>query len=110
MICACVPLRVSVLLLLAPALMVAPPSRDTLSLPWSTVRRVLARLPSTSWTLRPVMARSVSSATVCAPGTVFSGASLTAVTSMLRVLSLTLVSAPLLAVPPSSWTLKPMLA
>ena len=75
MICACVPLRVSVLLLLAPALMMAPPVRFTVKLPFATLKLVVARLPSTSLTLRPVIARLVSSVALCVPGKVLTGAS-----------------------------------
>ena len=80
MICACVPLNVSVPVPFAPALIVAPPARLTFSVPLPTVSCVVARLPSTSVTLTPAIDSAVSSATVCAPGTVFTGASFTAVT------------------------------
>ena len=77
-----VPLRVRVEEPLAPALMVAPVEpRVTLRVPWVTVRRVVARLPSTSLTLMraaPVKASEVSSLTVLALGTVLTGALLTA--------------------------------
>ena len=69
----------------APALMVAAPASVTVSVPFTTVNWVLARFPSTSVTLMvfaPVNASAVSSFTVCAPGTVFTGASFTAVTVM----------------------------
>ena len=82
LICACVPLSVSVLLPLAPALMLAPPARLRFKVPLFTLKRVVARLPSTSFTLRPLMARLVFSLTVCAPDTVWTGASLTLLTVM----------------------------
>ena len=84
LICVCVPLSVSVALPLAPALIAAPPASVTLSVPWLTVSCVLARLPSTSLTLiglplALLKASAVSSLTVCAPGTVLTGASLVTV-------------------------------
>ena len=73
MICAWVPESVSVELPFAPALMVAPPARLTLSVPLLTVSRVADRLPSTSLTEMPAIESDVSSLTVCAPGTVLPG-------------------------------------
>jgi hypothetical protein len=60
LICACVPDSVSVELPFAPALMVAPPARLTLSVPLVTVSWVLDRLPSTSLTERPPIESDVS--------------------------------------------------
>ncbi|MCY1381475.1 hypothetical protein D9M69_693860 [compost metagenome] len=74
------PARVSVALPLAPAEIVAPPPRSTVSVPLATLNWVVARLPSTSTTLMPVIGRAVSSSTPWAPGTVLTGASLTGVT------------------------------
>ncbi|MEY4006704.1 MAG: hypothetical protein RLZZ221_2800, partial [Verrucomicrobiota bacterium] len=89
LICAAVPASVSVALLLAPALIVAPVvPRVTAKVPFVTVRRVVARFPSTSATLiaaAPLNASAVSSATVCDPGTVFTGASFTDVTVIATV-------------------------
>ena len=54
-----------------------------MSVPCATVRRVVATLPSTSLTLMawaPVKVSAVSSFTVWAPGTVFTGAVLAGVT------------------------------
>ena len=73
---ACVPEIVSVAEPFAPALIDAPPASVTLSTPLATVSCVVARLPSASATeivLPPVNARAVSSATICAPGTVLTG-------------------------------------
>jgi hypothetical protein len=80
LICACVPDRVSVELPLAPALIVAPPATLTVTVPFVTVSCVVARLPSTSFTEIPPIESAVSSFTVCAPGTVFTGLSFTALT------------------------------
>ncbi len=77
MICACVPESVSVELPLAPALTVAPPARLTFNVPLATVICVVATLPSTSLTEIPPIESNVSSFTVCAPGTVFTGPSFT---------------------------------
>jgi hypothetical protein len=63
-----------------PALIVAPPARLTLSAPLVTFSCVVARLPSTSFTDTPPIESTLSSLTVCAPGTVFSGPSFTEVT------------------------------
>ena len=99
LICAAVPLRVRVAESLAPALMLAPPA-VTFSVPWPTLRRVLARLALMSLTLRPVMLSAVSSATVCAPGTTLTGAVLGTLTVLARLR--VAVSVPLLVVPPLS--------
>ena len=83
LICASVPDRVSVEEPLAPALMLAPPARLTLSVPFETLSCVVARLPSTSITLivlAPVKTSTASSLTVRAPGTVLTGASFTELT------------------------------
>ena len=53
------------------------------SVPLLTVNWVVAKLPSTSFTLRPVIASGVSSLTVCAATTVLTGASLMVFTVML---------------------------
>ena len=88
LIWACVPDSVKVPLLLAPALMVAPPARLMVRLPLTTVRRVVARLPSTSLTLTPDIVSARSSVATCAPGTVLTGASLVPVTVMVSVVVL----------------------
>ena len=82
LIWACVPDRVRLGLPLTPALMVAPLRLAMVTLPLPTVRRVLARLPSTSLTLKPLMVRLTSSVAVWVPGTVLTGASLTEMTVM----------------------------
>ena len=64
----------------APALIVAPPARLTVTVPFVTVSCVVDRLPSTSLTLTPPIESAVSSFTVCAPGTVFTGPSFTELT------------------------------
>ena len=64
----------------APALIVAPPARLTFSAPLVTVSCVVDRLPSTSLTEIPPIESAVSSLTVCAPGTVFTGPSFTELT------------------------------
>ncbi len=73
------PLRVRVLLLLAPLLIEAPPLKLTDSVPWLTVSLVVARLPLLSETeirllLATENAKIASSLTTCAAGTVFTGA------------------------------------
>ena len=85
MICAWVPARVRVPVPFAPALIVAPPARLTVTVPLPTVSAVVARLPSTSVTESPLIDSAVSSLTVCAPGTVFTGASFTAATVSVTV-------------------------
>ena len=85
LIWACVPDRVRVEEPLAPALMVAPPARLTLRAPLVTLSCVVARLPSTSFTEIPAIESEVSSFTVCAPGTLFTGPSLTEVTVIATV-------------------------
>src|SRR5437660_4118651 len=59
-------------------LIVAPPARFTVTVPFVTASCTVLRLPSTSVTLMPPTASAVSSLTTCAPGTVFTGASDTA--------------------------------
>ena len=79
LICAAVPVSVTLAVPL-PAMMAEPPV--TASMPWATAR-VTVMLPlaaSVSATLRPVITLAVSSAVVCATGTVLTGASLTALT------------------------------
>ena len=73
LICACVPDSVRLALALAPALMVAPPARLTLSVPLPTLTLTVARLPCGSTTDTPLITRVVSSLTDCAPGTVLTG-------------------------------------
>jgi hypothetical protein len=82
LIWACVPESVSVEEPFAPALMVAPPARLTFSTPFVTVSCVVDRLPSTSFTDTPPIARALSSLTLCAPGTAFTGPSFTELTVM----------------------------
>ena len=74
------PDRVRVELPLAPELIVAPPARLTFSVPFVTVSCVVERLPSTSFTETPLIESAVSSLTVCATGTVFTGPSFTGLT------------------------------
>jgi hypothetical protein len=105
LICAWVPDSVRVEVPFAPALIVAPPARLTVTAPLVTVRRVVDRLPSTSFTDTPPIASAVSSFTLWAAGTVFTGPSLTAltviaiesesVTAFVSVDNTTSVSAPL---------------
>ena len=79
-----VPVRVTVLVPL-PVMVAAPPV--TAKVPWATLS-VTVMLPlaaSVSAMLRPVMVSGVSSAVVCAVGTVLTGASLTALTVMATV-------------------------
>ncbi len=61
----------------APALIVAPPATLTVTVPFVTLSCVVERLPSTSLTLTPLIESAVSSFTLCAPGTLFTGPSLT---------------------------------
>ena len=73
----------------APELIVAPPAKVTVNVPCETVNWVEAKLPSTSLTLivlAPVKLKATSSFTVCAAGTVFTGASLRPLISIVRVL------------------------
>ena len=70
---------------LAPLLMVAPPAKLTVRLPLSTLILLVARLPSTSLTLMPVIDSAVSSFTLWALGTVLTGASLVTPTLMVAV-------------------------
>ena len=51
-----------------------------MSVPFVTVSCVVERLPSTSLTLTPEIESAVSSLTVCTPGTVLTGPSLTELT------------------------------
>jgi len=80
LICAWVPDSVRVEEPFAPALMVAPPARLTFNAPLVTLSCVVERLPSASLTAIPAIEREVSSLTVCAPGTVFTGPSFTGLT------------------------------
>ena len=83
MIWAAVPARVTVPVALP--VMVAPPPAVTLSVPLVTLTVVVSAPPSTSATLTPAMASGLSSAVLWAPGTVLTGASLTAVTVTLTL-------------------------
>ena len=66
--------------------MVAPPPVATDSVPLVTVSVVVSAAPvSTSATDTPEIAVGVSSTTLCAPGTVFTGASLIPVTLMCKI-------------------------
>ena len=76
MICAAVPVMVTQ----AVPLPVTPAPAITLSVPLVTVSVVVSAPPSTSATETPAIGRAVSSLTLCAPGTVLTGASFTAVT------------------------------
>ena len=60
--------------------MAAPPPVATLSVPLATLSVAVSAVLSTSATETPAIASVVSSATLCAPGTVFTGGSLTALT------------------------------
>ena len=71
------PLRVRVAEPLLPALMLAAPAKVTVTVPFVTPSCTVLRLPSTSLTLIPARLSGVSSFTLCAPGTVFTGASFT---------------------------------
>ena len=64
---------------------VAPPPVVTLSVPLVTVSVVVSGEPSTSATDTPAMDSAVSSLTLCAPGTVLTGASFTGLTVMATV-------------------------
>ena len=90
-----VPDRVTLAVLLEPS--VTPVPGTTLIVPFVTAK-VTVTLPPASTSLidKPLITLAVSSAVVCAPGTVFNGASLTDVTVILTV-SLS-VSAPSLVV------------
>ena len=88
LICACVPVTVTVVVPLPPT--VAPPALLAFKTPLVTVSVALVRLLSASATLMvepPVKASVPSSATVCvpAPGTVLTGGSFTLVTVTLTV-------------------------
>src|SRR5262245_66300219 len=65
---------------LAPPLPLTPAPGVTLIVPLKTVSVVVSALLSTSATDTPEIGRAVSSATLCAPGTVLTGASFTALT------------------------------
>ena len=82
---ACVPERVSVALLFAPAVIVAAPASVTIATPLVTVTRTVERLPSTSLTLSTLPFVLLNSSEVLIgvpwiPGTVFTGASAAGVT------------------------------
>ncbi len=85
LICAAVPLTVTVAVPLL--VIVAPPPVTTESVPAADGIEsvVVSDPPSTSATETPVMIRLVSSFVVCAPGTVFTGASFTGVIESVRV-------------------------
>jgi hypothetical protein len=78
LICAALPLSVTVAVPLP--LMVAPPPVATVSVPFATLIVVPSALLSTSDTDTPAIVKVVSSLTLCAPGTVLTGASFTALT------------------------------
>ena len=78
MICAAVPLIVTEPLPLP--VMTAPPPVVTLSVPFATLSVVVSAVLSASATETPAIGSVVSSATLCAPGTVFTGGSFTALT------------------------------
>ena len=65
--------------------MAAPPPVVTVAVPLVIVSVVVNGSPSTSATLTPEIGKAVSSAVVCEPGTVFTGASFTGVTPMFTV-------------------------
>ena len=79
-----VPDRVTLAVLLEPS--VTPVPGTTLIVPFVTAK-VTVTLPPASTSLidKPLITLAVSSAVVCAPGTVFNGASLVPVTLMVRV-------------------------
>ena len=64
---------------------VAPPPVVTLSVPLVTVSVVVSGAPSASATDTPAIGSAVSSLTVCAPGTVLTGASFTGLTVIATV-------------------------
>ena len=76
LICAAVPVMVT----LAVPLPVTPAPAVTLRVPLDTLSVVVSALLSMSATETPAIGRAVSSATLCAPGTVLTGASFTALT------------------------------
>ena len=77
---------------------VAPPPVATLSVPLVTVSVVVSGKPSTSATDTPAMGSAVSSLTLCAPGTVFTGASFTGLTVMATVSMSCAVPSPVVTV------------
>ena len=76
LICAAVP----AMLTLALPLPVTPAPAVTLRMPLDTLSVVVSALLSMSATETPAIGRAVSSATLCAPGTVLTGASFTGLT------------------------------
>ena len=76
---------VPVMVTAAVPLPVTPVPAVTLSVPLVTVSVVVSVPPSTSATETPAIGRSASSLTLCAAGTVFTGASLTGLTVMATV-------------------------
>ncbi len=92
LICATVPVSVTVLVPLL-VMVAVPPA--TVSVPWVTLSVTVSEplCASTSAMLNPAIALLVSSLVVCAPGTVMVGASLTAVILTVLVTP-TLVCAP----------------
>ena len=76
----------------------APPPAVTLSVPLVTVSVVVSALLSTSATETPAIGRVVSSLTVCAPGTVLTGASFTGLTVMATVSVSVAVPSPVVTV------------
>ena len=77
---------------------VAPPPAVTLSVPPLTVSVVVSGEFSTSATDTPAMGSAVSSLTVCAPGTVLTGASFTGLTVMATVSVSCAVPSPVMTV------------
>ena len=87
LICAAVPVMVT----LAVPLPVTPAPAITLSVPLDTLSVVVSALLSMSATETPAIGRMVSSATLCAAGTVLIGASFTAMISTVVVAVVTAV-------------------
>jgi hypothetical protein len=77
---------------------VAPPPAVTLSVPLVTVSVVVSAGLSASATDTPVIGSAVSSLTACAPGTVLTGASFTALTVMAIVSMSCAVPSPVVTV------------
>ena len=99
LICAAVPVRVTLAVPL-PAMVAVPPTTAKVPCPTLRVTVMLAVPASTSAMLKPVMTFAVSSLVLCEAGTVLTGASLTAVTVMATV-SLSVNAPPLPVLPPS---------
>ena len=82
----------------AVAAIVAPPPVVTLSVPLVTVSVVVSGAPSASATDTPAIGSVVSSLTLCAPGTVLTGASFTGLTVMAIVSMSCAVPSPVVTV------------